>query len=88
MSLPAYPKPRELENRVKLSAYKYRKLRGDVFYEQQGRCSNCDCRMSLAEMHLHHLRKRGMGGSNRDDSRENVTGLCPICHHAEHTRKP
>ena len=79
---PAIPKPITAEKRTKLSGMKYERMRNRIFEEQDGKCADCGKEFeSVAEMTLHHLRKRQAGGGNRDDRRENLIGLCwKPCH--------
>lgn len=39
---------------------------------------------SLPVAHIHHKRRRGLGGSTRDDRSEKLVTSCGICHAGEH----
>jgi 5-methylcytosine-specific restriction endonuclease McrA len=80
----------DLPKRVVLSPYKWNKLRGQVYDEQNHHCAECGKLIAFHYFHLHHKKLRGMGGGKRDDSRENVEGLCggfpDSCHSKEHNQ--
>lgn len=49
----------------------------------QSRCELCG-RYSRTGLDPHHLLARGMGGGGRLDVKENLIGLCRVCHQATH----
>ncbi|MFZ0732936.1 MAG: hypothetical protein WAM79_11475 [Candidatus Sulfotelmatobacter sp.] len=77
-------KPKDAEGRKVSSKAEWRKLRNEVFKRALGFCENSCCRRDtpLNQGHVHHLKRRGLGGGKRDDN--NVIWLCEWCHAKAH----
>lgn len=45
------------------------------------RCERCG---RWADLEVHHVVERGMGGGRRVDERWNLVAICPSCHRAYH----
>ena len=83
----AYPKPKDAEGRITLGPYEYRKLRLQVYAEQDKCCAHCGRQMYRpTDGELHHISPRKMGGGSRDDSRANIEMICKSCHRREHNQ--
>jgi len=42
--------------------------------------------LKIPVTHVHHKKRRGMGGATRDDRIENLEATCEFCHRSEHER--
>ena len=58
----------------------WNRLRFAVFKEYNYRCARCQ-KYSKGDLHLHHIRPIGRGGSNY---KENLIPLCSDCHYEVH----
>jgi 5-methylcytosine-specific restriction endonuclease McrA len=71
--------------RVVLEDEEYRELCRRVFAKQHFRCAHCG---RVRPLTAHHQIPRGMGGAFRQDTEENLIGLCDRCHpEADRNRK-
>lgn len=75
------------DGRVLLSGKDYTANKIEFWSHQGERCAGCGRRMDWREMHFHHFRGRGIGGSKRDDSDPRNQVLCPPCHAKEEEKK-
>lgn len=51
-----------------------------IYARAGGRCEHCGCDLSNSGMEAHHRMLRSQGGGH---GLENLTALCPRCHHDE-----
>ena len=84
--MPDLRKPKDIEGRIKLSAYKLRKIRESWFYGDHDHfpsypvCGICNKQITrYIDLTVGHKRSRGMGGGSRDDSPENIQPEHRLC---------
>lgn len=63
-------------------AWQHRRLQVCLLADQ--RCQRCGHWTPLQAGDAHHRKRRGMGGSQRDDRPTNLEWLCGACHAVEH----
>jgi 5-methylcytosine-specific restriction endonuclease McrA len=63
--------------KVVLSPEEYQDLKRRVYARQRGRCADCG---KARQLELHHKHGRGIGGAYRQDTDDQVVGLCWECH--------
>ena len=73
--MPVNPQPKP--NRIKLSPYKYSKMKTEAWLIAGGICERCYSYLPRNEAHFHHKTKRSQGGS---DEVSNGEILCWKCH--------
>ena len=80
----AFPKPSEIEKRVKLTTREKTAQLDRKVREQHNRCFYCEEPMTRSPFHLNtatrdHVTPRGMGGGSLDDSDSNIVAACAKC---------
>lgn len=83
----AFPKPGHAAGRVVLSPSRYRRNKHNLWLAAGCDCIRCGRSLdSPSDAHFHHLKKRGMNGSKRDDRFGKL--VCPECHLIEEGQIP
>ena len=78
----AFPKPGHAAGRRVESPSQYSRTKRQMWLDQGRECLKCGRPLDTpGDGHRHHLAKRGMGGSKRDDRFTAL--LCVICHLVE-----
>ena len=64
-------------------------IRPGLVVRSGGRCEACGRALTTEQLHVHHRRPRGMGGTRRSDvhSYANLLALHPACHAAIESRR-
>ena len=90
--LPAFPKPKDLEGKVTLTAKQRSELLDAFCEKQQTKCCRCRCEMIREAGHMNtatlgHRRPEPMGARKRDNP-DNIEGaLCWKCNYEQGSKR-